>query len=241
LLIIIDFINYKKNINKKMLKMFKKTLQTSKRIGSLTKSLKESALTGRTAKFRFSGGGHHSESEHSEHSEHTEHSDHDTHSGSKNEIHQFNQDRRQRIFAAKKDAFSVEEMLNKAKNPLDLHQAKGFPEVQMHQTEEEYIKFLAENFEKITLLKYPEYKKNLELFVHRIPDYDSMNAYQKEVFALDAYLHWKLETVEDETRAVYDFKGTSLEQAKERFRFFESKLLIFLSFFVVIALVKNVN
>lgn len=209
-----------------MLKMFKKTLQTSKQIGLLTKNMQESALAGRAQKFRFSGG-HNSESEHSEHSEHTEHSDHDGHSAFKNEIQEFNQEKRQRIFAGKKEAFSVEEMLHNAKQPLAA-QAKGFPEVQMHQTEEEYIKFLAENFEKVTLLKYPEYKKDLEKFVQRIPGYAKMNAYQKEVFVLDAYLHWKLETVEDETRAAYDFQGTSLEQAKERFRFFESK--IFLSF-----------
>lgn len=204
-----------------MLKMFKKTLQTSKQIGLLTKSIQESALTGRAQKFNFSGG-HHSDSENSEHSDHTEHSDHDSHPALKNEIQEFNQEKRQRIFAAKKDAFSVDELLNNAKKPL-ASQAKGFPEVQMHQTEEEYIKFLAENFERITLQKYPEYKKNFDKFVHKIPDFDQMNAYQKEVFTLDAYLHWRLETIEDETRAAYDFKGTSLEQARERFRFFESK------------------
>lgn len=203
--------------------MFKKTIHSAKQIGILNKSVQECSFAGNIQKFRFSGG-HHSESEH-EHSEHSEHSEHDHHGPTKNEIHEFNQESRQRIFQAKKDSFSVEEMINGAKKPM-FSQEKGFSEVKMHETEEEYIKFLAENFERITLQKYPEYKKDLEKFIHRIPDFDKMNAYQKEVFTLDAYLHWKLETTEDETRAAYDFKGTSLEQAQERFKFFESKNVV---------------
>ncbi len=205
-----------------MLKMFKKTLHNAQKVSILNKSVQKSSAIEKFQKFSFSASSHHSESEH-EHSDHSEHSEHDHHCTFKNEIQEFNQESRQRIFSQKKENFAVEDMLNKAKTPLFTPE-KGFGEVKMHENEDQYIKFLAENFERITLQKYPEYKNNLDKFISRIPDYDKMNAYQKEVFTLDAYLHWKLETTEEETRAAYDFKGTTLEQAKERFKFFESKL-----------------
>lgn len=177
-------------------------------------------------KYRFSGG-HHSDSEH-EHS-HSEHSDHE-HTEVKDPNHnewvKFDNEQRSRIFSRKNESFDVEEMLSKAKTPLT-SSTKGMPEVQIFETENEYINFLAETFERKTLEKYPDYKTNLNQFIHRIPDYEEMNAYQKEVYTLDAYLHWKLETSEDEIRSAYDFKGTSLEQARARFAFFESKKIYF--------------
>merc|ERR1711957_602306 len=168
-------------------------------------------------KFKFSGGGH-SDSDH-DHS-HSEHSDSEVKDPNFNEWTKFENEERNRIFSRKNDEFSVEEMLNKANTPLRTMQ-KGNNPVDLFKTEQEYIVFLAENFERKTLEKYPDYKENLDKFVQNIPDYEEMNAYQKEVYTLDAYLHWKLETTEDDIRAAYDFKGTSLEQAKQRFAFFE--------------------
>ena len=174
-------------------------------------------------KFRFSGGHHSSDSDH-DHS-HSEHSDAE-HTDSKdlfnNEWTKFENENRNRIYSKKNDEFNVEEMINRARTPLKTSQ-KGMNPVDLFKTENEYIGFLAQTFEKKTLEKYPDYKQNLEKFVHKIPDYEDMNAYQKEVYTLDAYLHWKLETTEDDIREAYDFKGTSLEQARQRFAFFEGK------------------
>lgn len=178
-------------------------------------------------KFRFGGGGHAgSDSEHDHHDSHSEHSDHDHHhedghSEHKNEWVKFDNEERNRIFTRKNDDFNVEEMLSRAKAPLKVSQ-RGMKPVSLFDTEKEYINFLANTFERKTLEKYPEYKKHIDKFVHKIPDYEEMNAYQKEVYTLDAYLHWTLENTEDEIRATYDFKGTSLEQARQRFAFFES-------------------
>ena len=172
-------------------------------------------------KFRFSG--HPSDSDHDHsHSEHSDHEHSETKDPNYNEWVKFENEERNRIFTRKNEGFNVEEMLSKANTPLKINQ-KGMKEVDMFQTEKEYINFLAETFERKTLEKYPDYKQDLEKFIHKIPDYADMNTYQKEVYTLDAYLHWKLETSEDDTRAAYDFKGTSLEQAKERFAFFECK------------------
>ena len=189
----------------------------------ILKTNKKSLLLSNLQKYRFSGG-HHSDSEH-DHS-HSEHSDHEHHHEVKdpnyNEWVKYNNEERSRIFSRKNEAFNVEEMLSNAKNPLTTS-GRGMPHVEMFQSEAEYVNFLAESFQRRTLEKYPEYKRHLDQFVHRIPDYEGMNAYQREVYTLDAYLHWRLETAEDEIRAAYDFKGTSLEQARARFAFFESK------------------
>lgn len=213
-----------------MLNMFKKSILNVKQSGKLNKSI-ESKVLSKIQKFKFSGSSHHSESE-QEHSEHSEHSEHENSVHNHNVIQEFNQEGRQRIFQAKKDSFSIEEMLNNAKKPLFTPE-KNYPEVKMFENNEDYIKFLAETFEKKTLEKYPEYKKDLQQYIHRIPDFDKMNAYQKEVFTLDAYLHWKLETTEDDIRNAYDFKGTTLEQARERFQFFESKKKLYKNFLYI--------
>ena len=179
-------------------------------------------------KFRFGGGHHGSDSEHdhshSEHSDHDHHHD-DSHAHGKdhftNEWIKYENEERNRIFSRKNDDFNVEEMLARAKAPLKSNQ-RGMRPVNLFETEKQYINFLASTFERKTLEKYPEYKKHLEKYIHKIPDFEEMNAYQKEVYTLDAYLHWKLETTEDEISAAYDFKGTSLEQARQRFAFFEN-------------------
>lgn len=171
-------------------------------------------------KFKFSGG-HHSDSEHDHsHSEHSDHEHSELRDPNFNEWIKFENEERNRIFSRKNDEFNVEEMLQNARTPLKVNQ-KGMNQVDLFETEREYINFLAENFERKTLEKYPEYKMHLDKFVQNIPEFEGMNAYQKEVYTLDAYLNWKLETTEDEIRSVYDFKGTSLEQARQRFAFFE--------------------
>lgn len=208
-----------------MLKLFKKSILNVNKSNFL--NIKEGNLIQNIKRFNFSGGSHHSESE-NEHSEHSDHSEHEAHHEPHNLIHEYNEEARSRIFQSKEEVFSVEKLLNNAKKPLAIP-AKHYKDVQMFETEEQYIKFLAETFERKTLEKYPEYKVNLSKFIHKIPDYESMNVYQREVYTLDAYLYWKLETTEDDIRNSYDFKGTSLEQAKERFKFFESKKLFFIS------------
>jgi hypothetical protein len=199
-----------KNLKNPIFKIYKTSLQISN-----------------LQKFRFGGGHHGSDSEH-DHS-HSEHSDHDHHHDdghchgkdhNTSEWIKYDNEERNRIFSRRNDDFNVEEMLARAKAPLKTSQ-KGMKPVDLFETEKEYINFLATTFERKTLEKYPEYKKHLEKFLHKIPDYEEMNAYQREVYTLDAYLHWKLETTEDEIRDAYDFKGTSLEQARQRFAFFE--------------------
>lgn len=181
-------------------------------------------------KYRFSGGHHSSDSDHDHsHSEHSDHEHSEKNDPNYNEWIQLENEERNRIFSKKNDEFNVEEMLSRANTPLKVSQ-KGNKPVDLFQTEKEYVNFLAETFERKTLEKYPEYKQHLDQFIHKIPEYEEMNAYQREVYTLDAYLHWKLETTEDEIRNAYDFKGTSLEQARQRFAFFEGKN-IFVKFF----------
>ena len=187
---------------------------------SIFKVNKSSLQISNLQKFRF-GGGHHSDSEHDHsHSEHSDHEHTETKDPNFNAWVKYENEERNRIFSRKNDDFNVEEMLQNAKTPLRTIQKDKNP-VDLFQKEEEYINFLAETFERKTLEKYPEYKLHMDKFVHRIPDFEEMNAYQKEVYILDHYLHWQLETKEDDIRAAYDFKGTSLEQARQRFAFFE--------------------
>ena len=128
---------------------------------------------------------------------------------------------RSRIFN-RTETFSVDNLLDKIKQPLI--QIKTKPDasvIQLYKSEDDYINFLAKSFERKALEKYPDYKTDLEQFRHLIPDYENLNAYQREAYTLDTYLHWKLELEELKIRDAYNFSGTPLERAKQRVGFFD--------------------
>lgn len=173
---------------------------------------------------QMSGGGHHnSDSEH----EHTDHSDHEGHGHhainpniSENEIYESNA--RSRIFNNNFEKFSVDKLLDSVKAPLNPEKLKVDKKMdKLFETEKKYVEFLATTFEKKALEKYPNYKQNQAELEKRIKNFDQLNAYQKEVYLLDAYMYHQLEKQENEIRAAYDVSGTTLEQAKQRLSFFE--------------------
>ena len=186
-------------------------------------------------KFNFkcmSGGHNETDSEH-EHG----HSDHEGHSNghiehlSENEI--FYNNARSRIFNSNSENFSVEKLLKTVKTPLNNQKIVVDKKAdKIFDTEQKYIDFLAMNFEKKALEKYPNYKQNLEELKARIQNFNQFNKYQQEVVLLDTYMYWELEKQEQETRALYDVDGTSFEQAKKRLKFFESKLLLILTIII---------
>lgn len=181
--------------------------------------------------FKFSGGHHgHSGSDHSDH-EHDGH-DHEEGDHSDNVIDHplipegnYAKEARSRIFN-KKETFSVDDLLSQVKVPIsktkdtkiDLSKVSSF------NSEQEYIKFLAKSFENKAVQKYPDYKKYFDDYKHLIPQLDKLNDYQREVYALDTYLHWELEKTELETRELYNFSGTSVERARQRFAFFQKMM-----------------
>ena len=184
------------------------------------------------SRFNFSASGDnhghgtgHSGSETEGEHEHEDHEDHH-HSGEHKDI-PFALDGnpaseiRSRIFN-RTETFSVDSLLAKIKEPLI--QIKTKPDasvIQLYKSEDEYINFLAKSFERKALEKYPDYKTDLEQFKHLIPDYENLNAYQREAYTLDTYLHWKLELEELKIQETYNFSGTPLERAKQRVGFFD--------------------
>jgi hypothetical protein len=57
----------------------------------------------------------------------------------------------------------------------------------------EYTEFLAESFRNVVSKKYPDYKKDLESYKHKIENFDKLNPYEKEVQILDAYMNYNME------------------------------------------------
>ena len=176
-------------------------------------------------KFNFSAGGHGqsgsgSEHEHEDHSDHHEEHHHEEHSSLN--LHNYNEEIRSRIFR-KSEGFSVDKLLNQLSEPLVQTTLKpDRSQIEVFKSNEEYINFLAQSFERKALEKYPEYKSSLSQYRHLIPNYDSLNAYAKEVYSLDTYLHWKLEIEELQIREGYNFSGSSLERATQRVSFFKN-------------------
>jgi len=168
----------------------------------------------------FSGGHHsHSDSDHDDH--HHEH--HTTSSSEASETEDHLNLLRKRAFSKVPKKFSVDEILEKAKAPITKAEEK-INYVSMFQNEDQYINFLANEFEKKAILKYPDYKKEIESFKHRIINFDRLNAYQKEVQTLNLYLLNKLDKDrEDLTKAFQgNLEGTPLEQAKSRLNLMKS-------------------
>jgi hypothetical protein len=209
-----------------MLKLWKTPVLHNK---VLLKSVKGKALAS-IQKFNFSGDGHghghsgsESDHEHGHHEEHHEHHDH--HEGKDipivSDAH-FHEEARSRIFNHQ-EKFSVDNLLGQLKEPLVQFKTKPDASViEVYKSQDEYINFLAQSFERKALEKYPEYKTHLEQFKHLIPNYDSLNAYQREAYTLDTYLHWKLELEELQIRESYNFSGTPLERARQRLNFFQN-------------------
>jgi hypothetical protein len=178
-------------------------------------------------KFNFSAGGHGdghsgsgSEHDHDDHSEHHEEHHHDGYSSLN--LENYNQEIRSRIFR-KSEGFSVDKLLYQLNEPLQQITVKpDASQIEVYKSNEEYINFLAESFERKALEKYPEYKSSLNQYKHLIPNYDSLNNYAKEVYSLDTYLHWKLEVDELQIREAYNFSGSSFERANQRVNFFKN-------------------
>jgi hypothetical protein len=105
-----------------------------------------------------------------------------------------------------------------------LVQSTNIPDVnltQVYSSQQDYVNFLAKSFETQALKKYPDYKKNISEFQHLIPNYESLNTYQKEVLTLDTYLHWQLELEELKLREAYNFNGEKVKRARDRYAFFQ--------------------
>lgn len=180
--------------------------------------------------FKFSGGGHHSGSgsDHSEHSDHDDHG-HDHYDG----FHvippeiDFKGEERKRIFGTKVETFSVDKMLESVNKAIHKTASPEEEAISMFKSQTEYVDFLAKNFEKIALQKYPEYKKKFEEYKDYVPsEYTSLNSYQKEVHALDTYMWWKLEKQQQDIRKNYSFnKDSSLEEIRAKKNFFNSKII----------------
>jgi len=198
---------------------------------TLQLSLKKKVVMGNVQKFRFSAGGGHgqghsgSESDHDhDHHEHDDH--HDAHAEHSHDVPlvsegNFAQEARSRIFN-RQETFSVESLMSSLKQPLVQRTPQlDSSSVEVYKSKEEYVNFLAANFERRALEKYPQYKQSLDQFKHLIPNYDSLNAYQREVLTLDTYLHWQLELQELGNRNSYNFSGSPVDRARERFAFFQ--------------------
>ena len=170
-------------------------------------------------KFYFSGG-HHSGSD-SDHDHH--HHTTTTTDVSESEDHLSLQ--RNRIFRSKVEKFSVDSLLDSLRSPISQQDKRVSPEsLKMFKTDSEYINFLATNFEKHALKRYPDYKTHLSEFKDRIIGYDKFNAYQKEVMTLEHYLIWKLEKLRDESVNAFDSKTKDpLENIRKRFEMVSSK------------------
>ena len=170
-------------------------------------------------KFYFSGG-HHSGSE-SDHDHH--HSSTSTTDTSESEDHLSLQ--RNRIFKTKVDRFSVDSILESLKTPLikkENHVEKST--LKLFDSDKQYIDFLTLNFEKHALKKYPDYKLHLNEFKSRIPNYEKINSYQREVLILETYMIWKLEKLRDESVTAFEASYKSpLDQIKHRLNLISSK------------------
>lgn len=202
-----------------MLKQIKKGLYFNlKKISLLTSS---NQLTN-FPKFNFSGG-HHSGSD----SEHDHHNHHSTTSASDlSETEEILNFQRNQIFRAKAEKFSVDSLLDGIKAPLRrTEQGVEISSLNLFKTNEEYINFLASNFEKHALKRYPEYKTHLNEFKDRIVNYDKLNAYQKEVVTLEFYMLWKLEKLRDATVTSFQSESQNpLDQLRNRFQLISSIL-----------------
>lgn len=193
----------------------------------LATKLKNSRNLLKNCMYNFSAGSHGhghsgSGSEHEHEHEHDHHEEHKKGAHSHYIIENYDQEVRSRIFR-KSEVFSVEKLLNQMSEPLN--QTTIIPnlsEISVYNSQEEYINFLAQNFERKALENYPEYKIHLDKFKHLIPQYETLNAYAREVYTLDTYLHWKLELDEHQIREAYNFSGSASQRAAQRENFFKN-------------------
>jgi hypothetical protein len=199
--------------------MFKVLRNNLKSLSDFNKSSLDSTFRIFTSFKNFSG--HHSGSD----SEHDDHHHHSTSNSENSETEDHLSLLRSRAFSKVPKKFSVDEILNKVNTPItkkiEEHQSTA-----IFKTEVEYIDFLTVEFEKKALLKYPEYKDDVDSFKHRIIDYEKLNPYQKEVQTLNLYLLNKLDKERIELTKAFQGanEGTPLEQAKKRLNLFQSKL-----------------
>ena len=203
-----------------MLKQLKKGLSFNlNKISLLSSSNQLTYLS----KYNFSGGHHSgSDSEHEHHQSTTSASD----LSESEDILNF---QRNQIFRAKAEKFSVDSLLDGIKTPLRrAEQGVEASSLNLFKTNEEYINFLASNFEKHALKRYPEYKTHLNEFKDRIVNYDKLNAYQKEVVTLEFYMLWKLEKLREESVTAFQSDSQNpLDQLRNRFKLISSKFYLY--------------
>lgn len=106
----------------------------------------------------------------------------------------------------KSDKYEVLTLIEKLREPLAKTEDKVIPTLK--ETEEEYIKFLADVFSEHAVKKYPDYKKNLQEFKSNIPNYENLNPYEREVKTLDAYMNWELKKQRNKS---YEAQGLNSE------------------------------
>lgn len=202
--------------------MFKVLSSKLKFISSLNKPTLDNfrILSGTTLK-NFSSG-HHSNSDSD--LDHGHHSSTSSNSSSETEDHLSLL--RKRAFSKIPKKFSVDEILAKSNTPITKATEQENIKA-LFASEEEYISFLAKEFEKKAELKYPGYKSDISSFKHKIFNYDRLNPYQKEVQTLNVYLLNKLDIEREELTKAFqgDLNGTPLEQAKSRLNLMQSKLI----------------
>jgi len=133
---------------------------------------------------------------------------HDSHHH--NEKRNFYEDRKMKeamklMDNVKSEVFDPLTILEKLREPIKSKVKTENKKVNMKSIidiEKEYIDFLASAFESATLKKYPEYKTSLDEFKHLIPNYEQLNAYEREVKILDTYMHWSIGKLRDKSNTV---------------------------------------
>lgn len=125
----------------------------------------------------------------------------------------------------KEDQFDPLKILNKLREPIkstkksENHKQNHVKSI--NDIEKDYVNFLASAFESATLKKYPDYKTNIHEFKHLIPEYDSLNPYEREVKVLDTYMHWSIGKIRDNTDTSSIYKsGEGYEKSKAKAEFF---------------------
>lgn len=194
-----------------MLRLFKKSNLNSLITGRVSNGIN------RFISKTFSSG-HNSESDHSDH-EHGHHEHHSSDEGHHTEeAHQYE---RSYLYNSAQETFSVKSLLDQAKRPLNISKPASEAKTELFETEQEYVNFLAETFARKAAEQYPDYKKDLTGIESYYPGYGKLNAYQKEVYALDFYMVNSLTKQDQQIRDASNTGSTPLELIRNKVQYYK--------------------
>ena len=122
----------------------------------------------------------------------------------------------------KEDKLNVLELIEKLREPVTIKKnsykvlsKKEGESKSTAEIEAEYTEFLAKCFQDVTSKKYPEYKEHLEEFKNSIPNYDSLNPYEREVKTLKAYMNWRIVNYKEGERSNDRENNFTIDEAKK--------------------------